>query len=321
MKVLIDTDPGCDDCAAITIFLSHPSAEVQALTTVFGNSSVDVSTTNACRILEFMSRKDIPIYKGAHKNLLGIDNISATWFHGKDGLNDVSHIIPMNTEKSAEQSRSAPEAIIELLKSHPGEISLIALGPLTNIAIATCLCPELPSLAKGLYLMGGSSYHGNVTRWAEYNFYADSLAAHVTLQAFSKSGLVHMVPWETCINNTISLEKYHSLFEVPEKTPVHTLMKATGLAETRLEREKKGELDEYMFADQFLPALLLYPESVTKKELYKTVKVNYDINDEKRGQAEYVPHENGESGGVGVVIYTHFDMECIVNMYKNSISG
>lgn len=323
MKVLIDSDPGCDDCAAITLFLTHPSVEVKALTTVFGNDSVDVSTTNASRILEFMGRKDIPIYKGAHKNLLGIENETASWYHGKDGLNDVPHIIPVNTEKFAEQNRTAPEAIIELLKSEPGEIYLVAQGPLTNIAIATCLCPELPSLAKGLYLMGGGVGSGNVTKWAEYNFYGDPLAAHVTLQAFTKTGLVHVVPWETCMNNTISLEKYRSLFEMagPEKTPAHTLMEATGLSPSLLEQEKNGECDEYHFADQFLPALLLYPESVTKKERYKTVKVNYDVTDEKSGQAEFIPQDNGELAEVGVVVYTHFDMEYIVEMYKNAMSG
>jgi hypothetical protein len=143
-KLLIDTDPGTDDCHALTHLLTL--GNVIAITTVFGNSIQPQTSRNACRILEMLGMNDIPVYNGAHCSLqadyhIGNDSPQTLCHCGSDGMNDVPHIIPSNVVKQPETSMSAPDAIINKVMENPGKIILVALGPLTNIAIATKICP------------------------------------------------------------------------------------------------------------------------------------------------------------------------------------
>ena len=153
IKVIIDTDPGIDDLECITMLLKHTN--VLALTTTYGNCSVATATNNACRILSFLERTEVPVYEGAAQPL----NSCSVWdngsgWHGRDGMGDTD-LIPRDVAKKAE-SESAPNALLRLVNAHPGEITLVAIGPLTNLAITANLDPSIAAKLKALYIMGGS---------------------------------------------------------------------------------------------------------------------------------------------------------------------
>jgi inosine-uridine nucleoside N-ribohydrolase len=130
-RVIIDTDPGIDDTAAIFLALSHGSLQVEVITTVYGNVNVEQSTRNALKILEVAGHTDIPVYQGAERPLVRKPNF-ATFVHGENGLGDIT----VTAAKASRASGHAVEAIISHVMNAPGEITLLALGPMTNVALA-----------------------------------------------------------------------------------------------------------------------------------------------------------------------------------------
>ena len=321
MKLLVDTDPGTDDCHALTHLLKL--SDIVAITTVFGNTSVCKTAQNACRILDMLGMNHIPVYSGAHCSLQTIYQSgegAQTAVHGSDGMNDVPDIIPETVNKSPEPNMSAPDAIVQIVKSNPGEITLVALGPLTNIAMASRLCPELPNLVKSIYIMGSSSKVGNVTPWAEFNFHCDPLAAHLTLRTFCRSCVVHLVPWEPCLDqdNCLTMEQWDSMFEGVEDSPAKKLIQGTAFTKWLSRRRKEGK--SYVFADQLVSLILIHPEAAIDSENYDSANVIYDKNEEQFGRADYVRNQEEQSTERGLIVHTKFDMECLMKMYKNSIS-
>ena len=178
-RVIIDTDPGIDDTAAIFLALASPELYVEALTTVYGNGTIADCTRNALIILETAGRSDIPVYQGAGKPLMGAPNYAAH-VHGSDALGDVGVPPPVG----APQARHAVYELVERVMARPGEITLVALGPLTNVALALSLEPRMASALAELIVMGGAVLtHGNVTEVATANLYNDPEAAAIVYQA------------------------------------------------------------------------------------------------------------------------------------------
>jgi inosine-uridine nucleoside N-ribohydrolase len=178
-RVIIDTDPGIDDTAAIFLALASAELSVEAVTTVYGNGPIEACTRNALLILETAGRSDIPVYQGVGKPLLG-EPLYALHVHGHNALGDVDIPSPMSTPRS----QHAVSAIIEHVLAHPGEITLLALGPLTNVALALALEPRLADALAELVVMGGAVLtYGNVTEVATANMYNDPEAAAMVYQS------------------------------------------------------------------------------------------------------------------------------------------
>ena len=167
-RLVIDTDPGVDDAHAIMMALSYPGATIEAITTVAGNVSLEQATRNALIILDVAGGHDVPVYPGCEDALV-IPTPRRAISHGSDGLGD-SGYPPSARQASAEH---AVHALIRLANEAPGELTLVAIGPLTNIALATRLDPGLPRKYKRLVVMGGAIHtQGNSwERAAEFNFY------------------------------------------------------------------------------------------------------------------------------------------------------
>ncbi|MCG3141361.1 MAG: Pyrimidine-specific ribonucleoside hydrolase RihA [Anaerolineae bacterium] len=180
-SILIDTDPGIDDAMAILFALKAPELEVYALTTVYGNHFVEITTRNALRLLELASRDEIPVARGASAPLVREYTSPPTFVHGSDGLGDAG----LTDEPDDEPAHArAAQFIVEAVMSHPGEITLVPLGPLTNIAMALKLEPRLVKATKRVVLMGGAAFApGNVSPVAEANIYNDPEAAAVVFGA------------------------------------------------------------------------------------------------------------------------------------------
>jgi purine nucleosidase len=180
-SILIDTDPGIDDAMAILFALKSPELEVLALTTVFGNHFVEVTTRNALRLLELAGREDIPVARGASAPLVRAFNIPATFVHGEDGLGDAG--LTSEPDSEAAHTRAA-QFIVEAVMSRPGAITLVPIGPLTNIALALKLEPRIVQATKRVVLMGGTAFApGNVSPVAEANIFNDPEAAAAVFAA------------------------------------------------------------------------------------------------------------------------------------------
>lgn len=178
--LIIDTDPGVDDAMAIQFALGLPQFEVQAVTTVFGNVAVELATTNALRLLHLAGRADIPVAQGAAHPLAGKFDGGASFVHGDDGQGNTGYP-PAPTQAVAQP---AAELLAEVVGSHPGQVTLVALGPLTNLAHALRLRPSLVHEVAEVVIMGGNAFcAGNATPAAEANVLSDPDAADVVLGA------------------------------------------------------------------------------------------------------------------------------------------
>jgi purine nucleosidase len=179
--VVIDTDPGIDDAMAIAVALASPELEVVALTTTFGNHELEVTTANAQRILDVLGRPDLPVVAGASRPLVRDGHGPATFVHGEDGLGDAGLPPP---SRGPDAAIHAAVHIVELVRSRPGEITLVPIGPLTNLALAVRLDPGIADLVEGVVVMGGAvRTPGNVTPVAEANIWNDPEAADIVLGA------------------------------------------------------------------------------------------------------------------------------------------
>jgi purine nucleosidase len=202
IRLVIDTDPGVDDAYAIMAAFAHPGAQVEAITTVAGNVSLERTTANACTILDIL-KQDVPVYAGCDRPLVG-PVLDASHFHGEDGLADSGY--PPSQRKVADEH--AVNALIRLANESPGELTLVAIGPLTNVA--TRLDPALPQKYERLVVMGGAIRGtGNVTTAAEFNIYADPEAAAVAFGAWP--GLT-LLSWEATMDHGFTVERVESLW-------------------------------------------------------------------------------------------------------------
>ena len=172
-KVIFDTDPGVDDAFALLYALSHPKIEVIGITTVFGNVPVDIATNNAL-ILSEKSGLNTPVYTGASKPQERTVNNFPNFIHGNDGFGNINH----SKSKLTKSNIDAENFIIQSVLNYPGQLNIIAIGPLTNIANSLKKKPSIAKAIKSVTLMGGSwMAGGNITPVAEANIYNDPEAA------------------------------------------------------------------------------------------------------------------------------------------------
>jgi len=179
-RIIIDTDPGIDDALAILLALASKELELEGLTVVFGNVEVEQGVRNALKILEIAGREDIPVFQGAARPLLPRAPRYAKHVHGEDGLGN-THLPP---PKKKPAPGRAVDFIISSIMESPGEITLIPVGPLTNIALAVKVEPRIVQKVKEVIIMGGAVIErGNATPVAEANIHDDPEAAKIVFHA------------------------------------------------------------------------------------------------------------------------------------------
>ena len=187
-RLLIDTDTGSDDAVALVMALKHPGVTVEAVTVVAGNVPLEQGVQNALYTLELCGA-DVPVFRGAGTPLL-CPPVGAEEVHGLDGMGDIG--LPLSGRDSA--PGHAVDVLVERIGASPGELTLVTLGPLTNVALALLRDPSIADKVEGCVMMGGTGRGpGNVTPVAEYNVWADPEAAKVVFE----SGLpLKMVGWD-----------------------------------------------------------------------------------------------------------------------------
>ena len=183
--LILDCDPGVDDAMAILLALGAPGVQVLGLSTVCGNVPLDRATRNALQVLELAGRAEVGVYEGARKPLHR-DSVHAEHFHGESGLGGAR--LP---DPDAEPRGGGVDFLVEALGDRPGAVTLVALGPLTNLALAERRRPGVLRRARKIVVMGGAvRVPGNVTEAAEFNFYADPDAAREVLRSGARLVLV-----------------------------------------------------------------------------------------------------------------------------------
>ncbi|XP_045904938.1 inosine-uridine preferring nucleoside hydrolase [Micropterus dolomieu] len=219
-QVIIDTDCGIDDAQAILMALAAPNIQVVGVTCVFGNAAVENVCQNVLRVLSVCEREGIPVFRGSGGPLVGASNLLSDHFGG-DGLGGVIEDKDPHWEEKI-QSEHAVNAMIRLVTENQKQVSLVALGPLTNLALAVRLDPCFPQKLKDLYIMGGNKEGiGNVTLCAEFNLAMDPESAYVVLEEFLCP--TYLASWEYCCRNSLPWEFFEEL--INQDAPAAGFMK------------------------------------------------------------------------------------------------
>ncbi|PMR74971.1 nucleoside hydrolase [Billgrantia endophytica] len=193
--IIFDTDPGVDDAQAIAIALRHPDIELLGLTTTYGNVDVETATHNALLLSELAGR-EIPVAQGAAGPMVKPRHAPPKHIHGGNGLGN----IPLPDVKGKADPRSAAQFIVDTVNARPGEVTLVAVGPVGNLAAALQLAPDLVDKVKQVVVMGGSIREGgNVTPVAEANMFNDPDAAARVLTAGWPLALVGLDVTHRCV--------------------------------------------------------------------------------------------------------------------------
>ena len=265
-RVIIDTDPGVDDALALLLAMRSPELKIEAITAVAGNVPLELSLPNALRMVEISGRTDIPVAAGA-KAPLQRRLVTATYAHGENGLGGA--VFPEPTIKPV--SQPAAELIRQIIRKYPGEVSLIPIGPMTNIATALDLDSELAGMVRGIVMMGGSLSGGNITPAAEFNVYVDPEAARIVFQ----SGIpITMVGLD--VTRKTSLTEEHVRVLEAAKNPVSQAAAKIGRNAINHNREQ-GFLIGPNMHDSLAVAGFLDPSLLTLKDYYVDVETTGEL--------------------------------------------
>ncbi|XP_011695317.1 PREDICTED: inosine-uridine preferring nucleoside hydrolase-like [Wasmannia auropunctata] len=256
-SIIVDCDAGIDDALALIILLAghtDKSLNIKAITCVNGNTKVDNVVRNVFRTLHVCDCTDIPVYRGAYSPLLDTPNAkeaASENYHGTDGFGDAFADVP---DTSKLQEEHAVCALHRITSEDPGNVSVVCLGPLTNIALAIKLYSEFADNVKELFVMGGNSTaQGNITPQAEFNFYADPESVHIMLNSIKRP--LWLLPWESCLETRITHEWRRDVLGKIDKPCVHMM---NAIEDSRRAQGKKF-FPYYTMCDAFLAGIVLVP--------------------------------------------------------------
>ena len=256
-RLIIDTDPGVDDAIAILMALAAPAVEVTGVTVVGGNVPHARGLRNALALLDFVGRSDLPVHRGSSRPLAG-RFASARHFHGSSGL---TRRLPEPVTQPARER--AVDFLARQLSQHPGEMTLVAIGPLTNLARLERRHPGSLSRGASLVIMGGAvDTPGNITPHAEFNFHCDPLAAHEVMNAGVPMTLVDLA---ACRQAFVTRE---AAFRLNATSPLGRL--ALEIIQNWFKAD--SERESMLFYDQIALAAAFCPEVMTTRQVTLAVE-------------------------------------------------
>jgi len=260
-RIILDTDPGVDDAMAIFLALRSPELQVEAVTPVSGNVPLAFTLPNALRLIEIAGRPEIPVAAGAAVPLVR-RLVTAAYVHGNNGLGGVEFPEP----KIKPVTENATDLIRRIVRANPGEIAIVAVGPLTNIATALKGDPAIAPMIQSFVLMGGSLSGGNITPAAEFNFYVDPEAARIV---FDSGVPITMVGLD--VTNKVLLHESQVRILEAAQNPIS---QAAGKIMRATMSRIKPTNDETVVAmhDPLTVASLIDPTVVTLKDYYVQIE-------------------------------------------------
>lgn len=219
-KVIYDTDPGVDDAMALYFALAHPAIDLVGITTTFGNVSVEQATTNALYLTE-IAGDATPVTRGVSVPWCKPAEAPPAHIHGADGLGNLG---ARRAVARQADPRSSAQFIVDMARAHPGEITLVAVGPLGNLSLALLLEPELPRLLHEVIIMGGTVHEpGNVSPVAEANIWNDPHAAD---RVFTAGWKLTMVGLDVTHRVVVTLARFQRIAEHHKHIATDTLLQA-----------------------------------------------------------------------------------------------
>jgi len=267
-KIIFDTDPGIDDACAILLALASPELSIQGLTVVHGNCSLAQATQNAISILELAHAGHIPVAKGCELPLVQ-PSFLAPETHGDTGLGYAK--LPEPRARSVIQHGT--DFLIEQILSSPGEITLVAIGPLTNVALAIRQEPRIVEAVRELIIMGGAIRHeGNTTALAEFNTYVDPHAAHIVYHAGMPTTLVPLDVTYHCILTPGDIQKMRQV-----DSPITRFVEDATRFYMEFHDEYQG-IQGCVINDPLALALTFAPELCTYREMPVDVDISGGIS-------------------------------------------
>ncbi len=261
-RVIIDTDPGIDDAAAILMALASPELSVDAITTVFGNGPVDRCTANARRVLLAAGRTDIPVYQGAAKPLVRPPNAGwALHIHGDDALGNTGFPLPAGTSQPGENRHAALELVDRVMAS-PWEITIVALGRLTNVALALSLEHRFAQSVARIVVMGGAVYvPGNVS----------PVAASIV---YSSGAPLAQVGLDVCNNVNISRAQLEQIQRAGKTTTRLLAAAAPSLHDSYVERGLLKEEEGVRYNDMPAIAFMVDPDLFGCSDMFVEIETH-----------------------------------------------
>ena len=249
IPLLIDTDPGVDDALALLMAFADARHAIVGLTIAAGNVGLGHTVANALKLCEVAGRDDIPVFAGCDRPLLH-PAPDAAYVHGSDGFGGAGYVAATRPA----DGEHAALAILRLSHAHAGRLLLVALGPLTNIALALKLDPTLPQRIARCVVMGGAvTAHGNITPAAEFNIYFDPEAAAIVFAAFPR---IELADWEAVVRHGLDHDEAAGWMraDTPQARFYETISQHT----RDWSRGRRGE--SWHCADALAMALALAPE-------------------------------------------------------------
>lgn len=257
---IIDTDPGTDDMMCLIYLLHRKDIDIKMISLVEGNTSLKNVQANIRKILQITNRLDIPVYNASQTILFNDHNCSTDIVHGNDGLGSVPELINMKYDHIPLAPGNASLKMIELINKYPNKINLLMIGPLTNLAVAYMLCPEILNLLKSFYSMGGAiNFNGNINPGAEFNFAYDYIATKVIIPRANK---LTIVPWEPIEEHIFKLDDFISVKEVVTKSEKQFCTQKTFFVEKLFEKRMLSIDEGFMMCDLYAAMCIFHPKLV-----------------------------------------------------------
>lgn len=271
MKIILDTDPGIDDALAFILIKAMPEISLQAITTTHGNTSVEKCTLNALKLVELLGLEDIPVAMGATEPLVKKLSI-AEETHGDTGLGRAQ--LPEPTTKISEIN--AANLIIDIVNANPDEITILAIGPVTNIALALLKEPTLRSKIKSVVSMAGTiHYPGNATPSSEYNVFCDPESFDILL----KSGIdLTIIPLDVTYQCLFTKKDIARL--AGARADIRTFIDDSTAFYMDFHAEYQG-IEGCAINDPLAAAILVKPELVTFRDYYLDIELHGEFTTAK----------------------------------------
>jgi inosine-uridine nucleoside N-ribohydrolase len=273
VSLILDVDTGTDDALALAYAVASPRIDLVAVSTVAGNVDIEKTTANTLAVLDWLGAEDIPVHRGASRPLVR-PHRDAIYFHDEGGLGG-AQLPPSRRSIGADRG---PAALVRLARLRPGELTLVTLGPLTNLAIALNVEPTLPELLKAVVVMGGAfTVPGNTTPAAEFNILVDPEAAEQVFSAPFPS--LTVVGLDVTEQVALTRDDWEAVNVDSSLPPTARLLREVGaFAYSRLGR------DQFSLHDPLSVAVAIDPTLIEVQEL----EIAVDAIEPERGRTKIV---------------------------------
>ena len=302
-KIIYDTDPGIDDALGLLLLAASPEIDLLAITVTHGNTSQEKCLNNALKLVELTGITKVPVARGAEEPLVKELSV-AEETHGEGGLGYA--ILPKSAISPC--SELAHDLIIRLVRENPGEVTLLCVGPMTNIALAFLKAPEIVSKVRRIVSMGGAiHYPGNVTPQAEYNVFCDPEAFEIVLKSGIDFTLVPLDVTYQCIFTTDHLEKI-----TEARSEIRNFIFDSTRFYMEFHEDYQG-IKGCAINDPLAAAILLDPTLVKNRDYYLTIELTSPTSKAKTIADHYGLLKSAPNAKVSMEVDVERFMDLFIN--------